>query len=112
MTKSPPTRCCSTAGTTAPIPAAPVAETELAELARALGHPARVRILRVLIAESTCIAGDLQAEVGLAASTVSQHLKSLKQAQWIRGEIDGPRRCYCINPETLARFRALCGDLL
>ncbi|MFK5956945.1 MAG: metalloregulator ArsR/SmtB family transcription factor [Planctomycetota bacterium] len=92
--------------------AKPQEELELARLAKALGNPARVRILRVLIAQQSCIAGDLQAEVGLAASTVSQHLKRLKQAGWIQGEVDGPRRCYCINPETRRSFESLIGNLL
>jgi ArsR family transcriptional regulator len=87
-------------------------DRELAKLAKALGHPARVRILRVLLAQKSCIAGDLQAEVGLAASTVSQHLKSLKEAGWVQGEIDGPRRCYCIDPATRDRFQTLLGELL
>ncbi len=90
----------------------PTAETEFAVLAKALGHPARVKILRVLLSENRCIAGDLQAEVGLAASTVSQHLAQLKDAGWIKGEIDGPRRNYCIHPETLKRFHELCAACL
>jgi DNA-binding transcriptional ArsR family regulator len=96
----------------APFPPLPQQETDLAELAKALAHPARIRILRVLSAQDSCIAGDLQAEVGLAASTVSQHLKQLKQAGWVQGEVDGPRRCYCIDPATRSRFQELLGELL
>jgi len=92
--------------------AKPAEELELARLAKALGNPSRVRILRVLLAHQSCIAGDLQAEVGLAASTVSQHLKLLKESGWIQGEVDGPRRCYCINPGTRKTFAALFGELL
>jgi ArsR family transcriptional regulator, arsenate/arsenite/antimonite-responsive transcriptional repressor len=87
-------------------------EAELATLAKALAHPARIRILRVLLAQDSCIAGDLQAEVGLAASTVSQHLKSLKESGWVQGEVDGPRRCYCLAPMVRERFHALIGELL
>jgi len=90
----------------------PAEELALARLAKALGNPARIRILRVLTAYQSCIAGDLQAEVGLAASTVSQHLKLLKEAGWIQGEIDGPRRCYCMNPEARRIFHSLFGALL
>lgn len=92
--------------------AAATDEEQFAALAKALGHPARVRILRVLLAENRCIAGDLQAEVGLAASTVSQHLTQLKEAGWVRGEIDGPRRNYCINRETRELFKRLSNELL
>lgn len=87
-------------------------EVEFAALAKALGHPARVKILRVLLSENRCIAGDLRAEVGLAASTVSQHLAQLKEAGWVKGEIDGSRRNYCINPDTRERFQRLADELL
>ena len=80
------------------------AEGELARLARAIGHPARVRIVRILIARDACIAGELSEELPLAASTVSQHLKLLKEAGLIKGEIDGPRRCYCIDRGVLERL--------
>jgi len=104
--------CCDGTAALKPAPADPQQEAELAGLAKALSHPARVRILRFLLAQEGCLAGDLQAEVGLAASTVSQHLKQLKEAGWIQGEVDGPRRCYCLNPETRQRFRTLVGGLL
>ena len=89
-----------------------VLEGEFVRLAKALAHPARLRIVRLLQSMNSCIAGDLVEEVGLAASTVSQHLKQLKEAGWVKGEVDGPRRCYCINPETHARFLELQGELL
>ncbi|MBS1149484.1 MAG: regulatory protein ArsR [Myxococcaceae bacterium] len=73
------------------------ADEELARLARALGHPARVQIVRNVLP--------------LAQSTVSQHLKVLKEAGLIRGEIDGPRTCYCIEPRALRRLKALVGSL-
>jgi len=85
-------------------------DQELATLARALAHPARVRILRILAGKKGCICGELVDALPLAQSTVSQHLKILKQAGLIRGEIDGPRICYCLAPEALRRLRVLiCG---
>lgn len=89
---------------------APEAE-ELARLAKALGHPARVRILRFLATRESCMCGDIVEELPLAQSTVSQHLKVLKDAKLIRGEIDPPRVCYCIDPETLGRFKELIAGL-
>lgn len=87
------------------------ADLELAALARALGHPARVQILRLLGRRSACIAGEIVAELPLAQSTVSQHLKVLRDAGLIRGEIDGPRTCYCLEPRALRRLKALIGGL-
>ncbi|MCC7382708.1 MAG: winged helix-turn-helix transcriptional regulator [Deltaproteobacteria bacterium] len=87
------------------------ADEELAALAKALGHPARVRILRILLRNTACVCGDLVDVLPLAQSTVSQHLKVLKEAGLIRGEVDGPRVCYCIEPQGLRRLRALVGGL-
>ena len=87
------------------------ADEELARLSKALGPPARVKILRVLVRRTTCICGDIVDELSLAQSTVSQHLKVLKAARLIRGDVDGPRSCYCIEPRTLRRLRALIGGV-
>ena len=87
------------------------ADEELATLAKALGHPARVQIMRLLVRREACICGDIVDELPLAQSTVSQHLKVLKEAGLIRGEIDGPRICYCVEPRTLRRLKALVGGL-
>lgn len=87
------------------------ADVELANLAKALGHPARVQILRLLARSNACICGDLVGGLELAQSTVSQHLKILKDVGLIRGEISGPRTCYCIEPKGLRRLRALVGSL-
>jgi ArsR family transcriptional regulator len=84
---------------------------ELARLARALGHPARVHILKVLLAKDTCIAGELSDELPLAASTVSQHLKVLKKAGLVKGEVDGPRRCYCVDRAAFQRLKTLVREL-
>lgn len=87
------------------------ADEELAALAKALGHPARVQIMRLLVRREACICGDIVDELPLAQSTVSQHLKVLKEAGLIKGEIDGPRVCYCVEPRTLRRLKALVGSL-
>lgn len=87
------------------------ADEELALLAKALGHTVRVQILRILVRKTTCVCGALVDELPLAQSTVSQHLKVLKQAGIVRGDIDGPRVCYCIEPATLRRLKALVGGL-
>lgn len=87
------------------------ADTELAELSRALGHPARVKILRLLASRNSCVCGELVDELPLAQSTVSQHLKVLKDAGLIRGTISGPRTCYCLEPRAVRRLKALIGAL-
>jgi ArsR family transcriptional regulator len=86
-------------------------EQELADLAKALGHPARVRILKILVERNACICGDIVEEIPLAQSTVSQHLKQLLDAGLIQGEIDGPRVCYCVNPARLKRLKVLIASL-
>lgn len=89
----------------------PAADEELALLGKAIGHPARVRILRMLGHKNACICGDIVGELPLAQSTVSQHLKILKEAGLIRGAVDGPRIDYCIEPRSLRRLKALVGGL-
>lgn len=86
-------------------------DQELAALAKALGHPARVRILRLLIERNTCICGDIVQELPLSQATVSQHLKCLKEAGLIEGEIDGPRVCYCVCRSRLKRLQVLVAGL-
>lgn len=86
-------------------------DEQLAELARALSHPARVAIVRHLARSGTCICGQLVDVLPLAQATVSQHLKVLKQAGLVQGEVDGPRTCYCVNPETVRRFQTLVASL-
>lgn len=87
------------------------ADEELATYTKALGHPARVQIVRLLSRRATCVCGDIVDELPLAQSTVSQHLKVLKDAGLIRGDVDGPRVCYCIEPRALRRLKALIGGL-
>ncbi|MEM1414435.1 MAG: metalloregulator ArsR/SmtB family transcription factor [Myxococcota bacterium] len=83
----------------------------LARLAKAIAHPARVAILRLLVRREGCVVGALVDELPLAQSTVSQHLKQLKEAGLIRGEVDGPRTCYCIEPGAVATLKALVEGL-
>lgn len=85
-----------------------VRDTEaLAAVAKALGHPARVNIVRLLLAKPSCIGFDIVEEVGLAQSTVSEHLRILKAAGIITGEIDRPRICYSLNPDSLLPLAGL-----
>jgi len=74
-------------------------QNELAALAKSIAHPARIAILEYLIAKNTCICGDIVDEIGLAQATVSQHLKELKTAGIIKGDIEGRNVCYCIDIE-------------
>ena len=92
-------------------PDPPGQDEELARLAKALGHPARVAIVRLLLRGGECICGDIVGQLPLAQATVSQHLKVLKEAGWITGEVDGPRVCYCVRAETLARAVTLIRGL-
>lgn len=79
-------------------------EQELAAFAKAMSHPARIAILKLLAQQNECICGDIVEELPLAQSTVSQHLKELKNAGLIVGGIDGPRSCYCINWKAFEKF--------
>ncbi len=79
-------------------------EARLVRMARALGNPLRLRLLRYMVANPQCITGDLVMLSGLAQSTVSQHLKQLRQAGWVRGVVEGPATCYCLDPEAMAWF--------
>lgn len=83
------------------------ADERLALLAKALGHPVRAAIVRLLAKQESCLYGDLTDRVPLAKSTVSQHLKVLRRAGLIRGEVDGPRACYCIDPAGLRQLKRL-----
>lgn len=74
-------------------------DVRIANIAKALGHPARIAILKILLKQQQCICGDLVDELPLSQSTVSQHLKELKEVGIIKGDIEGVRVCYCIDPE-------------
>lgn len=84
----------------------------LAAICKALAHPARIRIVGRLKKLNQCVCGDLVDALPLAQSTVSQHLKILKSAGVIRGEIEGPRTCYCLSPFFLKEFKLLVDQLL
>ena len=84
---------------------------EFAMLAWAVAHPARVQIVRLLIGREACICGEIVDCLPLAQSTVSQHLKILKESGLIQGEVDGPKVCYCINRQQLERLKSLVADL-
>ena len=86
-------------------------DLQLAAWAKALGHPARLAILRTLAERQTCLCGELVEELPLAQATVSQHLKALKEAGLIVGEIDGPRSCYCLNRAALQQLHESLGVL-
>ena len=86
-------------------------DEQTARLAKALGHPARVAIVRMLVQRGECVCGVIVEGLPLSQATVSQHLKVLKEAGLIRGEIDGPRVCYCINPDVVKRFKSLLEQL-
>ncbi|MEM8557439.1 MAG: metalloregulator ArsR/SmtB family transcription factor [Bacteroidota bacterium] len=80
-------------------------DDQLAALGKALSHPARLAILRDLSARGTCVCGQIVDVLPLAQSTVSQHLKVLRQAGLVQGTVDGTRTCYCIDPATLSQAR-------
>ena len=87
-------------------------EQEVAVLAKALGNPARVRIMRLLLANDACYCGQFVDDLDLAQATVSQHLKVLRDAGLIVGEIEGLRTCYCASRERLADLRDLLGGII
>ncbi len=80
-------------------------QNDIAAVAKALGHPARIAIIEYLLNVDTCICGDIVNELPLAQPTVSQHLKELKNANLIKGNIEGNAICYCINQETLVHLQ-------
>ncbi|WP_083351834.1 ArsR/SmtB family transcription factor [Celeribacter baekdonensis] len=86
-------------------------DTRMAAMAKALGHPARLRILRLLARTPGCIGGDIVDAVGLAQSTVSEHLRILKNAGVIEGQIDPPRVCYSLKLGALRPLSALIEEL-
>ncbi len=79
-------------------------DLQLAEWCKALAHPARVAILKNLASRKECICGDLVLDLPLAQSTVSQHLKALRESGLIQGEVDGPRSKYCIDRKNFDKF--------
>ena len=80
-------------------------QNEISNIAKVIGHPARVAILQQLFETNTCICGDLVEEIGLAQPTISQHLKELKKIGLIKGNIEGTSVCYCIDEENWAKVK-------
>jgi predicted transcriptional regulator len=85
-------------------------QNDLANMAKAIAHPARIAILQQLVKRNACVCGDLVEEIGLAQATTSQHLKELKNAGIIHGTIEGASVCYCINPKVWNQYRHLFGN--
>jgi len=83
----------------------PLPPEQLATIAKALSHPARQQILKTLCTQGECLCGEVVDVVGLAQSTVSQHLKVLREAGLVQGTVDGPRSCYCLDADGLAVAR-------
>ncbi len=87
-------------------------EVEISKIAKALSHPARVKILTILVDMNVCMCGDIVELLPLSQSTVSQHLKELKLAGLVKGEIDGPKVCYCIDTKAINKAKKLFDKLL
>ena len=87
-------------------------QNRMADLAKALGHPARIAILEFLANSNACMCGDIVDELPLSQSTVSQHLRELKNAGLIKGDIEGTKVCYCINEKTFNEAKKMLGDFL
>ncbi len=87
-----------------------VKQEQIARFAKAMGHPARIAILQFLARQATCYFGDIHEELPIAKATVSQHLKELKDAGLIQGEVETPKVRYCINRENWLLAKALFGE--
>lgn len=87
-------------------------EILLANLAKALSHPARIKILQILTDLNVCMCGDIVQQLPLSQSTVSQHLKELKKVGLITGEIEGPKVCYCVNQKMIEKAKNAFNQLL
>ena len=86
-------------------------QNRIADLAKALAHPARIAIIQHLVKEKSCVCGDLVEVLPLAQATVSQHLKELKNSGLIKGDINPPRVCYCINEDVWSEAKEIFGEL-
>ena len=87
-------------------------EILLADLAKSLSHPARIKILQILTDMNVCMCGDIVELLPLSQSTVSQHLKELKRVGLVQGEIEGPKVCYCINQKMIEKAKDAFNNLL
>lgn len=86
-------------------------QNQIAKIAKALGHPARIAIIEYLLKVNECICGDIVDELPLAQPTVSQHLKELKNAGLIKGNIDGNKMCYCIDEKAFSIFNGYFSEI-
>lgn len=113
MSQPPESPCCPPSGACLPRlqPDDPAADAQLAQFAKALGHPVRVRIVRLLASRDTRMCSHLVDELPLAQSTVSEHLRVLRAAGLVRTHEAGPRAGYCLAPEALHQLKQLLGDL-
>ena len=89
-----------------------IRQNDIAIAAKALSHPARIAILDFLAKSENCICGDIVDEIGLAQATISQHLKELKKAKFIKGTIEGTKTCYCIDYDNLENIKFLLNQFL
>jgi ArsR family transcriptional regulator len=89
-----------------------IEDQQLASYAKAMGHPVRIQILRLLNSQACCYTGDLTEQIPLAQSTISQHLKALKDAGLIQGEIQPPKVKYCLNKENWSIAKKLFSDMI
>ena len=104
MTTSTPEACCTLAITGE-------AQTHLVNMFKAIGNPHRFEIMKFLVTHPGCITGDIVELLPLAQSTVSQHLKVLRKAGWIEGEVDGSATSYCLHEENIDWFREQVGEI-
>lgn len=102
-------RCCEPTAAV-PLPEDRSAE-RLAQLAWAIAHPMRVRIVRLLIERTSCVCGEIVDALPIAQSTVSQHLKILKESGLVQGEVEGPKVCYCINRKALEDLKSFVSGI-
>ncbi len=86
-------------------------QNQIAGFAKAFAHPARIAIIQELVKRNSCVCGELVGVLPLSQSTISQHLKELKQSGLLKGEVEGPRVCYCINQENWQSAKAIFGEL-
>ena len=87
-------------------------QNRIAIFAKAIAHPARVAILQHILEKDSCICGELVEEIGLSQATISQHLKELKNIGLIKGNIEGPKVCYCIDPQVFREATQIINELL
>jgi ArsR family transcriptional regulator, arsenate/arsenite/antimonite-responsive transcriptional repressor len=97
-------KCCPENACAKAAPSSELTNEQLASMSHALAHPARITIVQLLLARNSCVCGEIVAELPYAQSTVSQHLRVLKEAKLILGEIDGPHTCYCVDRDMLRLY--------